>query len=66
MANAKQHIEPTPKPPCDFCQNISRCAMRGTLCRNLIYAWLAGIPAEECAFVEPVEFSYHGVKGVKA
>ncbi len=66
MANAHQQCDPTPTPSCDYCQKLNRCALRGALCRSLIYAWLEGAPAEECAFVEPVEFSYHGVKGVKA
>jgi hypothetical protein len=58
--------DPPPQLPCDDCMDAARCMLRGTLCRELICNWLKGLEVTGCSFQEPIEPSYHGIKGVRA
>lgn len=62
----KNDLDAPPTPPCDDCQDVGSCVMRGALCRELIYTWLQGAAIKGCSFYEPIEHTYHGVRGVKA
>lgn len=66
MVIASTQSDLLPPPPCNDCQDAVGCVMRGALCRELIYAWLRGDQVKGCAFYQPFEDSYHGVKGVSA